>query len=398
MPVGLSDGTSYNDSADWFAASVSSQTDKQRSDQAEININSTAGDFQSRFYATDASTMPPQASTELAGALKQTGSTQVPGSDEKVKIGDKLPNGETVKFTTVNPLFNITEEDIDRGMNVAMSAGPGTMAGVTSKTLDKGALEVAQAAEKQGLNPNEIWEKTGFFRGADKRWRYEIDDSGSVLKTPEFKKSEFGNYQAKLGNVLEHPELYKAYPGIENVPVNILPWYPSKGAFWNGSSIGMGVEAAKNKSTLMHEVQHAIQDREAFAQGGAPGKIGKDFKLMYEDEVNKLRKPLFDLQDRMNKGELLTSEERAKLDYLGHVFSKYTQYARAGEQKAREHYMALAGETEARNVETRLPLEPQDRLKISPMSTEDTARAEQIVRDKPTLTTPYKDNGGFLSY
>src|SRR5258705_7844741 len=63
---------------------------KKSNDAAEIAANETSGDFQSRFYATDQSTMPPGASTELAGALKQKGGTQTPDKVPETNFLDRL--------------------------------------------------------------------------------------------------------------------------------------------------------------------------------------------------------------------------------------------------------------------------------------------------------------------
>lgn len=44
-------------------------------------------------------------------------------------------SGEHVLYPTASPLVNITQEDIDRGMNIAMSTGPGTIKGAIGPSL-----------------------------------------------------------------------------------------------------------------------------------------------------------------------------------------------------------------------------------------------------------------------
>src|SRR5882762_8779354 len=141
-------------------------------------------------------------------------------------------------------------QEIERAADLAglMVAGPapvaskmadgtlGSFAGVTSRTLDKGALETAQAAEREAVHPDEIWQKTGFFKGADKQWRYEIPDEHAKLSDRGFtvntledpnaggeinklytvnNKTKTGSTTSqitRLPDILDHPELYDAYP------------------------------------------------------------------------------------------------------------------------------------------------------------------------------------------
>ncbi len=66
--------------------------------------------------------------------------------------------------------------------------------------------------------------------------------------------------------------------------------------------------------------------------------------------------------------------------------------------------MALAGETESRNVQTRVDMTPSERMKIPPIDTEDIERTSQIVRQEPGLATPYRkkapynNSEDFLTY
>lgn len=271
----------------------------------------------------------------------------------------------------------------------------GSFAGVRSKTLDKGALEVAQLAEKEGLSPDEIWNKTGFFKGSDNRWRYEIDDSGLELKEDWHKQQPSNKhlYQGEeyLEKVMKHPELYKSYPELRDVKIKVQPGMPHGSAYWDGQKIVVSESVVNNKGVIMHEVQHAIQDMEKFASGGSAGKVGKDYKLRYEDDINKLRKPFLELQAK--EVSTLTSEEKEQLAKYTEIFKKYAEYARAGDKQARENYLALAGESEAVNTEIRVDLSPRERAAVSPMDSQPFSNAEQIITYRPVRTNPYMKPG-----
>lgn len=261
----------------------------------------------------------------------------------------------------------------------------GSFAGVKSKTLDKGALEVAQAAEKQGISNTEIWQKTGFFKGADGRWRHEIDDSG-LKYTPE--KLSSGT-SVSLPEVLDHPELYKAYPLLKDTKIRYEPMYKGAAYYEGGNYIVVGKAYKDRPDVIMHEVQHAIQGIEGFAKGGTPGKVGKDYQLKYEEALNDVRKEFHTLWKKQHDQGFLSAEEAAKMDYMSFLFRKYSEYAKAGDNKAVENYMRLAGEVEARNAQNRMSLTPEQRFKNDPKLSQDVDDINQIVSPEAVLTTPY---------
>lgn len=82
MGYGTSLGTAHEDEIS-YVMDADARTNKQRSDQAEMNVNETSGDFQSRFGAVEDNNRPKvvirtpsQDPTELTDALKQTGATR----------------------------------------------------------------------------------------------------------------------------------------------------------------------------------------------------------------------------------------------------------------------------------------------------------------------------------
>lgn len=437
MAVGLSDGTSYPDSTQWLA-SVDSRTNKQRSDQSEINQNSMSGDFESRFNASDASTMPPQASTELAGALKQSVGIDTPGMLEKVKNRLFGTGGEDRYITWPEHAINsaidafklpgdalagkvdpMSDEGRERALNLAetlifapaplaskMADGTlGSFAGVKSaKNMNKlNDLGHAQVLEADAVHPDEVFKQTGFFRGADSRWRYEIDDSKSVFDkdwvAPPLEVPGVGTYSSSakvsnLSDVLDHPELYKAYPHLKDVQVKYDPEHQGIASWNNSNTITMGDRAFTEHDPhgiVMHEVQHAIQDFEGFAKGGRPGIADVDYSLKYGDfnpSMAKAKRQFLELHDKL-KTDGLTEPEMAEYKRLATIGITLKRYKEAGNSEAFINYEKLAGETEARNVDTRLLMTAAERRRVPPRVTEEYNPRDQIISNKPILTTAY---------
>ena len=56
--------------------------------------------------------------------------------------------------------------------------GKASVAGINARTADSAALRRAEALEKSGTDNETIRQETGWYRGRDGKWRFEIDDSG----------------------------------------------------------------------------------------------------------------------------------------------------------------------------------------------------------------------------
>lgn len=293
-----------------------------------------------------------------------------------------------------------SSQEIERAADLAgfMVTGPapvaskladgtlGSFMGVKSKTFDKNALGGAQVFEGEGMHPDDIWNKTGTFKGADGRWRQEIDDSKAKFNQDwnVFAPRVEGYMRQSLGKILDHPDLYNAYPQLKHMEVTYDPRHPSAQYDSLKDTITMG--ARNDKDTLLHEIQHAIQEHEGFGRGGAPAN---NFTLNYQSDLNKLRTEAQSYLSKQSKGEKLTSAETDRLPYLEKVFQTEVLRRQAGAARARENYLSLAGEVESRNVETRALLNKKERTQIPPQGTEDVPRNNQFVSDYPIYATPY---------
>lgn len=409
MPVGLSDGSFHEDYTTMVAMSMKPLTrviinkpdvivppdvdsamvvtpEENRTNRAldDAELDPTTGIGLEVGYRR-----PLEGPTEPTGALKTELGTPVPDVDwgrlnqpfGEVKSTSKE---DTPVVATAAGGVKITEGDVQQATNLAGSF-MGTMAGVRAATLPKPAYELATQAEAQGFSADDIFKSTGFFKGADNKWRFEIDDS-----TAKYFPENLKGGQKLLSDVLSHKELFEAYPELRHVKIREEASLGA-GASYDSSInlIKMGPQALKDKGILMHEIQHAIQNIEDFAKGGMPGRVNKDFKLLYERDVNALRPEYLQLQTQEMRGEALSAKEQARLDYLRTVFKKYTEYSSAADKQARANYEALAGEVESSNVQNRVHLTPSERMRFNPVDTELTPREKQFVRKDTSLTTPY---------
>lgn len=267
----------------------------------------------------------------------------------------------------------------------------GMFGGVMAKTADKAALETAQKMAEKGATKQEIWDATGWFKGADDKWRFEIPDNASTINTnaaglgPEMQSGP-------LARALQHDELYGAYPELANLPMamrmragGLEGSYAVPRTVGNRLIEGMSVEAPTARdlrSGALHEAQHALQTREGFAAGSNPEGYGGGYsrdelfaaaKSAYEDAAavddDELLAELLDLpKPKASAPKKPWSEltERQKLEWLDR-----------GRQRL---YRMSAGEVEARNVQYRADMTPEQRRAKAPWLTQDIPDERQIVR------------------
>lgn len=220
-------------------------------------------------------------------------------------------------------------------------------AGPTAKTADHAALSKAEEMASSGASRDDIWNQTGWFQGADGKWRFEIDDSGARFNA----SPEIGGHRvvaSELGQALDHQPLSDAYPYMSGITLG-RDAPPGSGYFqeaWAGAParISIGQKNARtDRANALHEVQHAIQVDEGFGRGGSRSSFTSD--------------------DLANERQRVMSAP-ASDDAL-----------------RRDLYRRLAGEVEARNVEMRMGMTPSERRSIPPWKTQDTSDDMQIVRN-----------------
>ncbi|WP_295442023.1 PLxRFG domain-containing protein [uncultured Thiodictyon sp.] len=239
-------------------------------------------------------------------------------------------------------------------------------AGERAATADTHALGRAQEWLADGMTADDVRRKTGWFRGADGKWRFEINDSGAMLRTKvggafESKPAGMEAY-APLGAVLSHPRLFDAYPSLRLMQTDIIinPDGKAKGQYGEGAITVDARSEEEALSILLHEIQHGIQRVEGFATGTNLQAVREDLQ--------------------QTAPELLAS------------------YTRTGEthKLLADRYRRSAGEAEARNVQARQHLSTIERENTPPGSTQDVPGDDVIVRfnGREMHSAPRPENAG----
>jgi hypothetical protein len=258
------------------------------------------------------------------------------------KLNDLVTRDDKGNIIPPSKRFNSRKSDIRFSIGGVRGAANLDKAEEVTTRLDN--LNVARQMEEAKKDAKTIKVATGWERGADGKWRYEMPDFkfvDSVDLSNRFKhrdlyhimdaeslkriKSMYYQKNAPLPEVhiqrihaitKEDEEKRKndvlAYVDKENSgKVNLTIALGNN--YWNGNTVDLS--SAKVQSTLNHELQHIIQIEEGFATGGNP----------------------------MNS-----------------------------------NYENLAGEVEARNVQKRLGMTDEERRNSLAAETEDVARKDQI--------------------
>lgn len=216
-----------------------------------------------------------------------------------------------------------------------------TFIGAKAKNWSKDAEALANLMRDKGVNAEGIWNATldhlgrgTIFNPLDKKARQEISDIPAALKK-DLEELKIP-HNTTMGAVLDHPELYQAYPELANTPIKFFSDTSPKSmkGYYNPQTGGIGVntDTVRNPkdliSTLLHENQHNIQNIEGFVKGGSTEGIKQ-------------------------------SKEGA--DIIQQLVSQYKdaplyELTQAVQSRLKELYHSLGGEVEARNTQMRANL------------------------------------------
>ncbi len=233
----------------------------------------------------------------------------------EVGYGDVLSNAKGKRSSHINPNFvtnsiSQSENNVNTKNDESSNDIKYSMGGLKAETADKSALEKAMELEKDGTDSEKIRKETGWFKGYDGKWRFEIDNSELKFKTDIEKnraaaielakmkvksaeleekivnntatKAEENEYYnldekmieyrkgVKLSDVINHPKLFEAYPQLKNVDVYYDISSVNRGVYSsNGNVIMLNPMHTidEQKEAIIHEIQHAIQGIENFANG-----------------------------------------------------------------------------------------------------------------------------------
>ena len=334
--------------------------------------------------------------------------------------------------------FHTNPQAIERAANLAelMTFGPGLMVGkaadgtlgsfigAKAKTWDRNNFALAAILEKRGADKEEILQRTGMFRGTDKKWRTELSDADAVLdqealkfhpvKTEAqreaedkfFRENPFaqipfdafeGTSVANLGDFYKHPKLFEAYPHLKEA--RVIEDLNYKGI---AEAEGYGIirynpeNVAKTgwslKEIIAHETQHLIQEWEGFSRGGGPIMIEENvYRLKHQldtAQIDKLKSAVSNLLKKFER-QGLDENDWATLERANKILDTHAKYIEAADRRAMENYVRLAGEVEARNVQTRILMDQETMRYSHPFETMDVDPSKQIDVKVGAGTTAY---------
>lgn len=267
--------------------------------------------------------------------------------------------------------------------------GVGTFIGKGAKTWDAVSMGRAQKLAEQGADPRAIWKETGTWQGPDGHWRQEIPDNAAIPLNQTGRAAEYmsdsgvATYPTTIGGVLSHPQLFDAYSDLPKAHVT-MENKVSGAAYYPNTPDGMRVmetfdlpmkhrngslfnpDAAK--STTLHELQHAIQQREGFANGGSPETFSR---------ISESAPELTQLQNQLN-------ELRKAKQWTPEIGKKATEINNAMKSLMDDpfaSYQRLAGEAEARATQSRMNMNASQRRNVFPADSYDVPLDQLILRD-----------------
>ena len=329
-----------------------------------------------------------------------------------------------------------------------------TFAGANAlEPITKGPFSKAEEMSVKGAEPQQTWKETGWWLDdVDGKWRFEIDDSKATLPAAMEKTDADGQYLIevdagyndtwsdpdsiyfdsdgpqplaydaeyngeyhgpgssvwKLGDLLKHDKLFKNYPELKNQIVvlnaqfdddNILGEYNPKTGTHKISEQLTDPDAIR--STLLHEIQHAVQSREGFAPGTNPDAAFNFNLKSFLDERKEVYKSLniapppnitlgtnnllginfvVQLETTLKNLNvtLMDNVKKAAVKKLKKIDTEKNTFLKKRNEASREYYYNESGEIESRLTQARRDFDQGMREDLSPVM-----QKTRIIQDSP---------------
>lgn len=281
--------------------------------------------------------------------------------------------------------------------------------GPAAKTANKVALKAAEEMAAKGASRDAIWNETGWFKGVDGKWRFEIPDNQAKIGTKAaddlfgMDGGKAATIESSAPGVLWHDDLYKAYPDLRNVQVKATrDESGGRGGYFSATAgkpeIGaQGENLGQLRSVMLHELQHGVQRAEGFARGGSPydprlTPMARELSQKAENDLDAIQSHLQSVQKAYaEKNNISPADQnytlemrRATREFMNNnpdFKRRYEQVFQDSQLKGPGSvYPRLSGEVEARNVQKRMDMTPEERQATPPWLTQDTPDELQIIR------------------
>ena len=291
--------------------------------------------------------------------------------------------------------------------------------GVNANTADQKTLARAQELQMQGEDDERVRKETGWHTGMEGKLRFEIDDSkmkyhrggdaafsrnhpdyaeyqklvdkmltgsaeawkpedqGRLQELDKTWGREYGRLServdrgsATLEDVIDHEELFQAYPQLRSVRVEFKELPGNTQGYFSPSENKIALDSklrSAPEATIIHEIQHAIQKAEGFASGASP-----EYWQQHRDEAKEAR--IADIREEIARLEeqlpwdlnRWTAEDDAIEAKIGELEDSIIDIQNGVGMDSYDLYRNTAGEIEARDAASRRGLTPEQRRATPP--------------------------------
>ena len=362
----------------------------------------------------------------------------------KMFVGEKAQLDETNIVPTV--LSNLEPRDATKRLQDAKLDFRKFLANNSIKSSGNITADMKKMTpelrEETAKHLDKLWIDHGFTVGMNNKFFTEIDDGFLFQESPEkyFNFEKFIDEQnkimsqrtpptsklMKLGDVLNHPQLYNAYPEFKNLGVRVrtrpqdegasdTPYQFVKGSyskvdvaapagaeFYSGISLQLPkksglikpfnefTEEEKDKvmSTLLHEIQHAVQHKEGILFPHS------QLKQARKKQKEAATMDILDINNRLKQGVTEKTADRLKGKRLQLLY----QRDRLSVMDDDDFYYKLGKEVHARNVQNRRTWDALMRASFSPYKTITNPNASQISGEEIIRRASTNDKTGKIDF